>query len=147
MHRYNRKPIEIGRLQRFAMDLFYAAGAALPIADRAANPVRVACIGAGPASLTCAAEIARRGHSATVYDARPMAGGLNTHGVAEYKLRAAEALGEVAFVQSLGVEIRCGENVDGARLREIVSRTTPFFWVWVWGKWNPSASRARNWKA
>jgi glutamate synthase (NADPH/NADH) small chain len=54
-----------------------------------------------------------------VFDARPIAGGLNTHGVAEYKLRAADALGEVAFVQSLGVEIQCGESVDGSRLREI----------------------------
>jgi glutamate synthase (NADPH/NADH) small chain len=121
MHRYNRKAIEIGRLQRFAMDAFYATGAVLPTVDRVPRPVRVACIGAGPASLTCAAELARRGHSATVFDARPMAGGLNTHGVAEYKLRAARALDEVAFIQSLGVEIRCGESVDAARLREIAS--------------------------
>jgi glutamate synthase (NADPH/NADH) small chain len=119
MHRYNRKPIEIGRLQRFAMDSFYAAGAVLPKAERAARPVRVACIGAGPASLACAAELARRGHSVTVFDARPIAGGLNTHGVAEYKLRAADALGEVVFVQSLGVEIRTGEHIDTARLGEI----------------------------
>jgi glutamate synthase (NADPH/NADH) small chain len=120
MHRYSRRPIEIGRLQRFAMDSF-AAGAALPKTDPVPDPIRVACIGAGPASLACAAELTRRGHSATVFDARPIAGGLNTHGVAEYKLRAADALGEVAFVQSLGVEIRCGENVDAARLREIAN--------------------------
>src|ERR1700694_1054244 len=53
MHRYNKQPIEIGRLQRHAMDHFYATGARLPLSVIEARPQRIACIGAGPASLAC----------------------------------------------------------------------------------------------
>src|SRR5271156_2254664 len=54
MHRYNRKPIDIGRLQRYAMETFYANGAKLPAAtDHAAAGLTVACVGGGPASLAC----------------------------------------------------------------------------------------------
>src|SRR5947209_7483222 len=68
MLRYNKKPIEIGRLQRFAMDRFYAAGAKLPLTANgvAGNGHKVACIGGGPASLSCAAELRRQGAAVTV---------------------------------------------------------------------------------
>jgi glutamate synthase (NADPH/NADH) small chain len=108
LHRYNQKPIEIGRLQRFAMDHFYAANGRLSVAP-AADARRVACVGGGPASLACAAELARRGYSVTVFDNRPLPGGLNTYGVAEYKLRPADSLREVELVRSLGVEFRQAE--------------------------------------
>ena len=66
--------------------LFYAAGAHLTaLAKPNGHQLRVACVGAGPASLACAAELTRRGHRATVFEARPLAGGLDTYGVAEYK--------------------------------------------------------------
>jgi len=110
MHRYNKEPIEIGRLQRHAMDHFYASGARLPMPELREVAGRVACIGAGPASLGCAAELRRQGFSVTIFDRNPLPGGLNTYGVAEYKLRPAESLREVEFVRSLGVEIR--NNVE-----------------------------------
>ena len=119
MNHYNRSPIEIGRLQRFAMDDFHAAHRVLPPISTAVKPLKVACIGGGPASLSCAAELARRGHRAIIVEARPLAGGLNTYGVAEYKLRARVSLEETEFVRSLGVEIRCGEAVDDVRLEQI----------------------------
>src|SRR5712692_5661443 len=56
MHRYNKQPIEIGRLQRAAMDWFYAHNPSLPAAAQQRGK-RVACIGGGPASLACAAEL------------------------------------------------------------------------------------------
>lgn len=107
MHRYNKQPIEIGRLQRHAMDWFYAHNPSVPVPvmDRGA---RVACIGAGPASLACAAELRRRGIAVTIFDRNPMAGGLNTYGIAEYKLRPADSLQEVELVRSMGVEFRLG---------------------------------------
>jgi len=110
MHRYNREPIEIGRLQRHSMDDFYAHGAKLPLksADRRG---RIACIGAGPASLACAAELRRNGYSVTVFEARPKAGGLNTYGVAEYKFRPVDAEKEIGLVKSLGVEFRTSVRV------------------------------------
>src|SRR5579864_5385271 len=57
LHRYNKQPIEIGRLQRHAMDSFYKNGAKLPWTPAGERGVAVACIGAGPASLACATEL------------------------------------------------------------------------------------------
>ena len=116
--RYNKKPIEIGRLQRHAMDSFYARGATL---ERQAGKAvaRVACIGGGPASLSCAAELARRGFAVTVFDNRPLPGGLNTYGVAEYKLRPSDSLREVELVRSLGVEFRQAEIGAAVPLEEL----------------------------
>lgn len=111
MHRYNRKPIEIGRLQRHSMEDFYAKGAhwAVPMAEPKSS--KVACIGAGPASLACAAELRRQGFAVVIFDARPLAGGLNTYGVAEYKFRSTDSQREVEFIRSLGVEIRTGVSI------------------------------------
>jgi glutamate synthase (NADPH/NADH) small chain len=114
MLRYNKKPIEIGRLQRHAMDHFYgsagglATGVPRPGKAPVARPpaLRVACIGGGPASLACAAELRRHGYAVTIFDNRPLPGGLNTYGVAEYKLRPSDSLREVELVRSLGVEFR-----------------------------------------
>jgi dihydropyrimidine dehydrogenase (NAD+) subunit PreT len=112
MHRYNQRPIEIGRLQRRAMDHFYSSGAKLPtpVLERQAN---VACIGAGPASLACAAELRKHGLGVTIFESRALPGGLNTYGVAEYKLRPSDSLREVELIKSLGVEFRFGVNVGG----------------------------------
>jgi dihydropyrimidine dehydrogenase (NAD+) subunit PreT len=103
MHRYNDEPIQIGRLQRRAMDHFYQTGAGLPLKFSRARTEKISCIGAGPASLACAAELRQRGFQVTVLDRKPLAGGLNTYGVAEYKLRSADSLREVELVRSLGV--------------------------------------------
>jgi dihydropyrimidine dehydrogenase (NAD+) subunit PreT len=110
MHRYNKQPIEIGRLQRFAMDHFYARGAQLsPRAAVETALPKVACLGGGPASLACAAELRRHGYPVTIFDNRPLPGGLNTYGVAEYKLRPTDSLREVELVRSMGVEFRQAE--------------------------------------
>jgi dihydropyrimidine dehydrogenase (NAD+) subunit PreT len=122
LHRYNKQPIEIGRLQRHAMDSFYSNGAKLPFTPAADRGVKVACIGAGPASLACAVELRRRGYGVTIFESRPLAGGLNTYGVAEYKLRPADSLREVELVKSLGVEFRFGVNVGGDVAMEDLER-------------------------
>jgi len=215
MHRYNQKPIEIGRLQRYAMDRFYDANTPLangapfgpalvqsrdsplaygapsgPGSDRSGDgegvpdgpgratkknedetwggvpfgPPRpgpegvpdpqagppaegrtgasgadrgsaphcvfngaVACIGGGPASLACAAELRRHGWRATIFDNRPLPGGLNTYGVAEYKLRASDSLKEVAFVRSLGVEFRQAEVGAAVPLEQLESEYDAIF--------------------
>jgi glutamate synthase (NADPH/NADH) small chain len=113
LHRYNRQPIEIGRLQRHAMDSFYGNGAKLAWTPGRERRAKVACIGAGPASLACAAELRKHGYGVTIFDSRPLAGGLNTYGVAQYKLRPVDSLCEVELVKSLGVEFRCGVTVAG----------------------------------
>ncbi len=103
MHRYNEEPIQIGRLQRHAMEHFHERGASLARRTVHERPEKIACIGAGPASAACAAELRLRGFQVTVFDKQPLAGGLNTYGVAEYKLRSADSLREVEFIRSLGV--------------------------------------------
>jgi dihydropyrimidine dehydrogenase (NAD+) subunit PreT len=114
MHRYNKQPIEIGRLQRHAMENFYDVmesgdwkGLSTPIQ----HTQKIACIGAGPASLACAAELRKLGYAVTLFEARQRPGGLNTYGVAEYKFTPGDAAREIAFISALGVEIRTGVTV------------------------------------
>jgi dihydropyrimidine dehydrogenase (NAD+) subunit PreT len=114
LHRYNQEPIEIGRLQRHSMDHFYATAAQLPARNGREPAARVACIGAGPASLACAAELRRRGYHVTLFDSRPQAGGLNTYGVAEYKFRPTDSQKEVDLIRRLGVEFRLNTEVGTA---------------------------------
>jgi glutamate synthase (NADPH/NADH) small chain len=109
---WERTPIAIGRLQRFAVESQLAAGAASALFTKApANGKKVACVGAGPASLACAGYLALEGFAVTVYEKRDMAGGLNTSGVAPYKMDVEGGLAEVAFIRSLGVDIRTGVEI------------------------------------
>jgi dihydropyrimidine dehydrogenase (NAD+) subunit PreT len=112
MLRYNKQPIAIGRLQRHAMEHFLERGARLPIKSTRKRSQKIVCIGAGPASLACAAELAQRGFAVTVIERRGLPGGLNTYGVAEYKLRAPDSLREVAIIAELGVEFRFGVSIE-----------------------------------
>ena len=105
-----KKPVEIGKLQRYAVDPIVAAGVQLFRAGRA-NGHRVALIGAGPASLACAFELRKLGYQTVIFDANPQPGGLDTYGIAAYKMRAAETLKEIEMVRSLGVEIRSGVTI------------------------------------
>jgi len=131
MHRYNREPIEIALLQRHAMDGYHATGATPAVKNDAAPGLRVACIGAGPASLACAAELRRHGAKATVIEKRALPGGLNTYGVAEYKLRATESLGEVEMIRRMGVEFRFGEAVDSAAALERLEKEFDYLFLGV----------------
>jgi dihydropyrimidine dehydrogenase (NAD+) subunit PreT len=70
--------------------------------------------------LSCAAELRRHGVSVTVFDNRPLPGGLNTYGVAEYKLRPSDSLREVELVRKMGVEFREAE-IGGGKLGKAVS--------------------------
>src|SRR5438270_1265679 len=119
MHRYNKQPIQIARLQRFAMDSLHESGAPLPFEPGAETGFSVALIGAGPASLACAAELRRRGIRAHLYDSRPLPGGLNTYGVAEYKLPLVESLREIEMLSQLGVEFHFETMIDAATLAEL----------------------------
>jgi glutamate synthase (NADPH/NADH) small chain len=110
--RYNEQPIAIGRLQRHAMQHFFDRNGRLPPKAAPKRRQRIACIGAGPASLACAAELAQRGFPVTVIERRNLPGGLNTYGVAEYKLRPADSLREVILIRDLGVEFRFGVSIE-----------------------------------
>jgi len=119
LHRYNKQPIQIARLQRFAMDSLHASGAPLPFTPAPDTGLSVALTGAGPASLACAAELRRRGIRAQLYEARPLPGGLNTYGIAEYKLPLVESLREIEMLSQLGVEFHFNTTVDAVMLAKL----------------------------
>jgi len=79
------KPIEIGRLQRYATDYAINNGREI-FRPSVSNGKSVGIIGAGPAGLSCAAYLARLGYAVTIYDRRALPGGLDTYGMAEYKM-------------------------------------------------------------
>ncbi len=120
MHRYNKQPVEIGRLQRYAMDAFYRRHGQLPVG--VSRPGKVACIGGGPASLSCAAELRRQGLAVTIFHNRLLPGGLNTYGVAEYKLRPSDSLREAELVRETGAEFVYADVGAAISLEEIESQ-------------------------
>ena len=102
------KPVEIGRLQRFATDTAMAKGLH-PFTRAAPTGKRVAVVGAGPAGLACAHRLAMHGHAVTVFERRPKAGGLNEYGIASYKATNGFAAREVEWLLQIGgIEIRTG---------------------------------------
>jgi glutamate synthase (NADPH/NADH) small chain len=105
-----KKPIEIGRLQRYATE--HALDSGKPLFVPAA-PIgkSVGVIGSGPAGLSCASYLARLGYDVTVYEKNELAGGLDTYGMAEYKMTQAHSLAEVAHVAALGVRFRLNTPV------------------------------------
>lgn len=104
------KPIAIGRLQRHAMDFVYAKGTDL-FQPGEATGKKVAIIGAGPAGLSCAGELAKRGHSVTLFEKRDLAGGLSTYGIIGLREPAEVARAEVAMVERLGVKLETGKEL------------------------------------
>jgi glutamate synthase (NADPH/NADH) small chain len=114
-----RPPIEIGRLQQFATTWAYDRGLQFFRAGPR-NGRRVACVGAGPASLAAAAELTQLGYDVVIHEGRGLPGGLNTTGVAPYKLVSEDALREVAFVLSIGgIELATGQWVGREKLRDL----------------------------
>lgn len=107
----DQQPIQIGRLQRYATDYVTDRGISVVSAPAVRSGRKVAVIGAGPAGLGCAAELARLGHAVTVFERQPQPGGLNTYGIAYYKMKPEVSLAEVDLVRSLGVDLRCGVTV------------------------------------
>ncbi|HUF02766.1 MAG TPA: NAD(P)-dependent oxidoreductase [Aridibacter sp.] len=105
------KPIEIGRLQRYATEHVTTSGQHIFKAGEP-NGMSVAIVGSGPAGLSCATYLARLGYKVTIYEKKPLPGGLDTYGMAEYKMTQKDSLDEVALVESLGVEIAVSTAVS-----------------------------------
>jgi dihydropyrimidine dehydrogenase (NAD+) subunit PreT len=103
------KPIAIGRLQRHAMDHAYSRKAGF-FRPAASTGKKVAIIGAGPAGLSCAGELAKLGHSVTLFERRDLAGGLSTYGIISLREPVEVALMEVAMIQRLGVRLETAKD-------------------------------------
>ncbi|MFC1480312.1 NADPH-dependent glutamate synthase [Candidatus Omnitrophota bacterium] len=101
-------PINIGSLERFAADWEEKKQGAghIPHETVKEKPVKVAIIGAGPAGLTCAADLAKRGYRVTIFEGLHKPGGVLTYGIPEFRLPKAIVDEEVEEIKKLGVEIK-----------------------------------------
>ena len=96
-------PVSIGRLERFVADLEREKGTPAPTKAKPSGK-RIAIVGAGPAGLTAAAELAKLGHDVTVFEALHVAGGVLVYGIPEFRLPKSIVQAEVDYIKKLGVE-------------------------------------------
>lgn len=112
------KPIQIGKLQRFAIEqekIFNMKTLEAPAAKKAG---KLACVGAGPASLACAAELAKAGYEVTVFEKEAKAGGMLTYGVVPSRLPQEVVDWDLAQVEGLGVKFVFNKAVVEADLKD-----------------------------
>lgn len=117
------KPVEIGLLQRSAVDHLMASGAEHPFTRAKESGKHIAVIGAGPAGLSCAHRASMLGHNVVIFEAKAKPGGLNEYGLAAYKMVDDFAQKEVVFLLAIGgIEIKyhrkLGDNLNLNELRD-----------------------------
>ncbi len=98
------EPVGIGRIERFVADYAMANSKEQPQVP-AKNGHKVAVIGSGPAGLTCAGDLAKKGYDVTIFEALHTAGGVLVYGIPEFRLPKALVREEIATVEALGVKI------------------------------------------
>jgi dihydropyrimidine dehydrogenase (NAD+) subunit PreT len=121
-HHDQGKPVEIGLLQRYAVDHLLESTNEHPFVRAAETGKHIAVVGAGPAGLSCAHRAALLGHTVTVFESKPKPGGLNEYGLAAYKMVDDFAQKEVKFLLGIGgIEIiyeqYLGKNLSLEKLR------------------------------
>ena len=109
-----KAPVQIGRLQRFACDTASRRGVRF-FEPGVPTGKRIAVIGSGPAGLSCAHELRRLGHDVVVFEARDVPGGLDTLGIAAYKISTEFALAEIAMIRQIGIDIELSHRVTARR--------------------------------
>ena len=98
------EPVAIGRLERFVADWHNEHSCDLPVkADP--NGHKVAVVGSGPAGLTCAGDLAKRGYDVTVFEALHLAGGVLVYGIPEFRLPKSIVEKEIGNLKALGVKV------------------------------------------
>jgi NADPH-dependent glutamate synthase beta subunit-like oxidoreductase/ferredoxin len=113
--RVEEKPVAICRIKRVAADLKGDVSARLPKAPAQKNGKRVACIGAGPASLTVANDLMPLGYEVVVFEKNTRPGGLMRTNVPSFRLPAAVLDEEIAMIVDMGVEVRYGAPVQSLK--------------------------------
>lgn len=98
------EPVAIGRLERFVAD-WHLANSSEVAEKPESNGIKVAVVGAGPAGLTCAADLAKLGYEVTIFEAFHKAGGVLVYGIPEFRLPKAIVQKEVDNLEALGVKI------------------------------------------
>jgi len=105
------EPINIAALQRFVTDTEMQKGIT-PSAKAEPTGKKVAVTGSGPAGLAAAAELARAGHAVTIFEAKPLPGGVLTYGIPLYRLPKEVVIAEIDCIKQLGVEIKTDTPID-----------------------------------
>lgn len=113
--RVEEKPVAICRLKRVAADLKGDLTGRLPRAPFERNGRRVACVGAGPASLTVANDLAPLGYEVVVFERQAVPGGLMRSNIPSFRLPQSVLDQEIGFILDMGVELRTGTGVESLR--------------------------------
>ena len=98
------EPVAIGRLERFVADWYRENVNAMPQKPES-NGIKVAVVGSGPAGLTCASELAKKGYAVSIFEALHTAGGVLVYGIPEFRLPKAIVANEVEKLKAMGVEV------------------------------------------
>ena len=98
------EPVAIGRLERFVADWYRENINEMP-AKAASNGIKVAVVGSGPAGMTCASNLAKKGYQVTMFEALHTAGGVLVYGIPEFRLPKAIVANEITKLQAQGVEV------------------------------------------
>ena len=125
-HDWQEKPIQIARLQRYSTDAVIATGD-MPFVAGDDTGLKAAVIGAGPAGASCAAYLRRLGVQVTVFEKRKIPGGLNTFGVAEYKMTSDTSLEELKFLFQLGCSVVTGREIDAQGAKKLLAEFDAVF--------------------
>lgn len=120
------KPIQIGRLQKFLVEQEKELNMNF-VEPGEANGKKVVCIGAGPASLTCARELAVEGYDVTVYEANDKAGGMLTYGILPSRLPQEIVDFDVEQIEKAGVKIVYNHKIDAAELAKLKEENDAVF--------------------
>jgi NADPH-dependent glutamate synthase beta subunit-like oxidoreductase len=113
--RVEEKPVAICRLKRVAADLKGEFADRLPKIPTSKNGKRVACIGAGPASLTVANDLMPVGYEVTIFEALKSPGGLMRANIPAFRLPAEVLDGEIGVIVDMGVDLRLGHRIDSLK--------------------------------
>src|SRR5881628_1997786 len=113
--RVEEEPVAICRLKRVAADNKGDVTARMPAPASKRNGKRVACIGAGPASLTVARDLAPLGYQVTVFDGDKRAGGMIRSQIPKFRLPESVIDEEVNYILNIGVDFRGGQRIDSLK--------------------------------
>ncbi len=111
------RPIRIGQIQRLLIEHGWERKFRV-FEKKELDKEKIAVVGAGPAGLSCAAELAREGFAVTVFEARPEPGGMLRYGVPSYRLEARFLERELEDIRALGVEFKCNTRIQGEKSAE-----------------------------
>lgn len=123
------RPIQIGKLQSYLVEQEKAFGMKINRAPAEKKAARIACIGAGPASLTCAAEMAKAGYKVTVFEREAKAGGVLTYGIVPARLPQDVVDYDIQLIADMGVEFKFNTDV---RYKDLDAYDAVFVGTGLW---------------